>query len=593
MDRWPNLISMFFAQAEKLADQPFLWAKENGNYVSQSWTDVADNVLAIAKGLSALGIEKGDRVVLCSENRPEWPIAHLAIMAAGGITVPVYTTNTVNDHLYILSNSGAKAAFVSNNNLADRMIPAANQTDSISFVITMEEMDINQASGFDIKTWQSVIGTGSPVEGGARDSVFTPAEDDTAVIIYTSGTGGAPKGVMLPHRAILHNCRGARDVLKGLGLENNVFLSFLPLSHSYEYTAGQFFPISIGAQIFYAEGIEHLASNMAEARPTLMTAVPRLYESMHSRIIRGVEKSGGIKAILFAAAVRLGQKKITNPGSLSVGERISDFIVDKLVRNKVRANFGGRLKALVSGGAPLNPDIGNFFSALGLRLLQGYGQTESAPVISCNRPGEIKLDTVGQPLLDTEVKIAEDGEILDKGDLLMTGYWRNEEATREALRDGWLHTGDVGHIDERGRILITDRKKDIIVNSGGDNVSPQRVEGFLTLEPEIAQAMVHGDKRPHLVGLLVPDADFAADWAAANNTDNNLASLIENGDFIKTIDRAVDRVNANLGVIERVRRFALTANAFTVDNEQMTPTLKVRRHVITEVYRERLESLYH
>ena len=593
MDRWPNLISMFFAQAEKLADQPFLWAKENGNYVSQSWADVADNVLAISKGLSALGIEKGDRVVLCSENRPEWPIAHLAIMAAGGITVPAYTTNTVNDHLYILSNSGAKAAIVSTNNLADRMIPAANQTDSISFIITMEEMDINQASGFDIKTWQSVISKGNLADGGVRDSVFTPAEDDTAVIIYTSGTGGAPKGVMLPHRAILHNCRGARDVLKGLGLENNVFLSFLPLSHSYEYTAGQFFPISIGAQIYYAEGIEHLASNMAEARPTLMTAVPRLYESMHSRIMRGVEKSGGIKATLFAAAVRLGQKKITNPGSLSIGERVYDAIVDKLVRNKVRANFGGRLKALVSGGAPLNPDIGNFFSALGLRLLQGYGQTESAPVISCNRPGEIRLDTVGQPLLDTEVKIAEDGEILVKGDLLMTGYWRNEEATREALRGGWLHTGDVGHIDEQGRILITDRKKDIIVNSGGDNVSPQRVEGFLTLEPEIAQAMVHGDKRPHLVGLLVPDADFAADWAAANNTDNDLASLIENGDFIRTIDRAVDRVNANLGVIERVRRFALTANAFTVDNEQMTPTLKVRRHVITEVYRERLESLYH
>ena len=218
-----------------------------------------------------------------------------------------------------------------------------------------------------------------------------PAENDTAVIIYTSGTGGAPKGVMLPHRAILHNCRGAADVLEDLGLENNVFLSFLPLSHSYEYTAGQFFPISIGAQIYYAEGIDHLASNMAEARPTLMTAVPRLYESMHSRIMRGVEKSGGIKATLFATAVRLGQKKITNPRSLSVGERVSDAIVDKLVRNKVRANFGGRLKALVSGGAPLNPDIGNFFSALGLRLLQGYGQTESAPVISCNRPGQIKL----------------------------------------------------------------------------------------------------------------------------------------------------------------------------------------------------------
>ncbi len=592
METWPNLIEMFFAQAEKLADRPFLWAKENGNYVSQSWGDVADNVLAISKGLKALGIEKGDRVVLCSENRPEWPIAHLSIMAAGAITVPVYTTNTVNDHLYILTNSGAKAVIVSTNNLADRIIPAAHQTDSISFVITIEELDNNQTSGLDIKTWHSIVSAGNAVEGGIKDAVDTPTKDDTAVIIYTSGTGGAPKGVMLPHRAILHNCRGAADVLKDLGIENNIFLSFLPLSHSYEYTAGQFFPISIGAQIYYAEGIEHLASNMAEARPTLMTAVPRLYESMHSRIIRGVEKSGGIKATLFATAVRLGQKKLTNPGSLSIGERISDSFVEKLVRNKVRANFGGRLKALVSGGAPLNPDIGNFFSALGLRLLQGYGQTESAPVISCNRPGEIKLDTVGQPLLDTEVKIAKDGEILVKGELVMTGYWQNEEATREALRDGWLHTGDVGHLDEQGRILITDRKKDIIVNSGGDNISPQRVEGFLTLEPEIAQALVHGDKRPHLVGLLVPDTDFANDWAAANNADNDLVALIKNDAFIKAIDGAVDRVNANLGVIERVRRFILTADAFTVENEQMTPTLKVRRHIVTDVYGERLEGLY-
>ena len=593
MDTWPNLISMFFAQAEKHSDKPFLWAKEEGEYVSQSWRDVAETVMALAKGLKQLGIEDGDRVVLCSENRPEWPIAHLAIMAAGGITVPAYTTNTVNDHLYIFSNSGAKAAIVSTKKLGERLVPAAHQTDGVSFVVSMENVDVSQSPGPDLKNWGDVVKAGESIDGDMSEAIHKFTGEDTAVIIYTSGTGGAPKGVMLPHKAILHNCRGAEHLLKeDFGLDEEIFLSFLPLSHSYEYTAGQFFPISIGAQIYYAEGIEHLATNMAEARPTIMTAVPRLYETMHGRIMRGVEKAGGMKAKLFATAVRLGQKELANPGSLSMGEKVSNAVVEKLVRNKVRANFGGRLKALVSGGAPLNPDIGNFFSALGLTLLQGYGQTESAPVISCNRPGSIKLDTVGPPLLDTEVKIAGDGEILVRGDLLMQGYWRNDEATNEALKDGWLHTGDVGHLDEQGRILITDRKKDIIVNSGGDNVSPQRVEGFLTMEPEIAQSMVHGDKRPHLVGLLVPDEDFAKDWAKANGVDYSLESLIKNEDFVKAIDQAVERVNQNLGVIERVRRFILTADAFTVDNEQMTPTLKVRRHIVTEIYGERLEGLY-
>ena len=593
MNTWPSLIDMFYSQAEKFADKPFLWSKENNSYISINWRDVAEAVTSLARGLRELGINDGDRVVLCSENRPEWPIAHLAVMAAGGITVPAYTTNTVNDHLYILTNSSAKAAIVSTKQLAERLINAAHQTDSVGFLITIEGVEVSQLTGPEIKSWNSVIEDGRKLDDNVQEWVSGIKNDDTAVIIYTSGTGGAPKGVMLPHKAILHNCRGAADVLSETDLDNEIFLSFLPLSHSYEYTAGQFFPISIGAQIYYAEGIEHLAKNMAEARPTIMTAVPRLYETMHGRIMRGVQQAGGLKAKLFRNAVRLGSKKIEDPKSLTFGESIIDGLVEKLVRNKVRGNFGGRLKALVSGGAPLNADIGIFFSALGLRLLQGYGQTEAAPVISCNRFNNIKLHTVGPPLLDTEVKIADDGEILVRGDLLMKGYWRNEEATNEVLKDGWLHTGDIGVIDEDGYIEITDRKKDIIVNSGGDNISPQRVEGFLTLEPEIAQAMVYGDKQPHLVALVVPDADFAAEWAEKNGKTGDLTRLIEDESFIKGVDVAVQRVNENLGAIERVHRFILTGEGFTVDNEQMTPTLKVRRHVIKKIYGEQLEALYH
>jgi len=313
---------------------------------------------------------------------------------------------------------------------------------------------------------------------------------------------------------------------------------------------------------------------------------------MHARILRGIVKTGGLKAKLFDSALRIGSKKIKSPESVTLFEKFLDRLLEKLVRDKVRANFGGRLKALVSGGAPLNPDIGIFFSALGLRLLQGYGQTESAPIISANPPEKIKLHTVGPPLQNTEVKIADDGEILVRGDLVMNGYWRNEEATKEAIKDGWLHTGDVGVIDEDGYIEITDRKKDIIVNSGGDNISPQRVEGFLTLEPEIGQAVVFGDKRPHLVALLVPDLEFAAEWATNNMKSSSLTDLIKDKDFIKVCGNAVERVNANLGGIERVRQFLLKADAFTVENEQMTPTLKVRRHVIKTLYGEELEALY-
>ena len=592
MESWPSLIAMFFSQAEKYDEKPFLWGKKNDAYQALSWRKAAEMVSSMALGLRDLGISNGETVVLCSENRPEWPIFHLAVMAAGGITVPAYTTNTVNDHLHILENSGAKGAFVSTRQLSENLINAARQTDGVNFLISIDELDISQASGPDILRWDDLVAKHVEKPVVATDWTVGVNLDSTAVVIYTSGTGGAPKGVMLSHKAILHNCQGAYDVIQELGLDDEVFLSFLPLSHSYEYTAGQMFPMFIGAQIYYSEGIEHLSSNMAEAKPTIMTAVPRLYELMHSKIIKGVKKAGGLKENLFMKAVDLGKRNFLTPGSLSLGEKITNVIVDKLVRDKVRGNFGGRLKVLVSGGAPLNEDIGLFFTALGLNLLQGYGQTESAPVISVNRPKLKKMKTVGPPLLDTEVKIAEDGEILVRGDLVMQGYWRNPEATAEVIKDGWLHTGDVGHFDEDNYIEITDRKKDIIVNSGGDNLSPQRVEGIMILEPEIAQAMVYGDSKPHLVSLIVPDQEFTKEWAEESGKANNLPDLIENNDFRSAVSAALDRVNEHLSVIERVRRFILVAEEFSVENEMMTPTLKVRRHKIIEVYGDQLEALY-
>jgi long-chain acyl-CoA synthetase len=590
--RWRNLPEMFLAQAERLADKPFLWRKNEGAFRPMRYGEAARQVRHLAGGLAALGVGAGDRVALVAENRPEWAIADLAIMALGAVTVPAFTTNTTADHRHVLTHSGAKGAIVSSRAIAGRLLPAALESPELKFVIGLEPLEAGQAEPFATETWQAVLAAGAAAADDMAERIARIARDDTCCIIYTSGTGGTPKGVMLSHGAILCNCAGAIEVLAELGLDDEVFLSFLPLSHSYEHTAGQFLPIAIGGQIYYAESVDKLMDNMAEARPTLMLAVPRLYEVMHQRIQRAVDKTEGPRRRLFEAALALGRKRLEDAGGLSLRERLVDLAAELLVRRKLRHRFGGRLKALVSGGAALNYELGMYFTALGMRLLQGYGQTESAPIISVNLPSRPKLRTVGPPLRDVQVRIAEDGEILARGGLVMKGYWRDPAATEAALRDGWLHTGDIGAFDADGDLRITDRKKDIIVFSGGDNVSPARIEGMLILQREIAQAMVHGDKRPHLVALLVPDADFAAEWARENGRPNDPAALADDAAFGRALGAAVDRVNTSLSVIERVRRFAVAAEPFTIDNGMMTPSLKIRRHKIRERHGDAIDRLY-
>jgi long-chain acyl-CoA synthetase len=583
---------MFLAEAEKRGDAPFLWAKRNHRYESLTWREAARQVGALSRSLRALGIKKGERVGLVSENRPEWMIADLAIMAAGAITVPAYTTNTVEDHRHILANAGCRAVIVSTNSLAQRVIPAADPIAQVEHIILVEKLTKGQISHSEIHLWSDLLSRGETLADDVAETVARLGRDDTACLIYTSGTGGVPKGVALSHANVLANARGAYALLEGIGLGNEVFLCFLPLSHSYEHSAGMMFPISIGAQIYFAEGAETLASNLTEARPTIMTAVPRLYETLHQRILKGVERQGGWKAKLFFRALELGKKRYHDPRSLTWRERIEDRIVEKLVRNKVRQRFGGRLKAMVSGGAPLNPEIGLFFVALGVVLLQGYGQTEAAPVVSANPPWRIKIDTVGPPLDGVEVRVADDGEILVRGDNVMKGYWNDPEATERAIHGGWLHTGDVGEIDRDGYIKITDRKRDFIKNSGGDMVSPARVEGYLTLQPEIAQAMVFGDRRPYLVAVITPDSDFVAAYAKGNGLPDDLGALAGDSGLQKLIGAAVARVNADLSPIERVRRFIIAAEPFSTANGQMTPTLKIKRHAIRQAYGDQLLALY-
>ena len=587
-----SLTAMFFEQAARLADKPFLWVKRGGSYEPITWRAVEASVRSLSLGLRQLGLAPGERVVLVSENRPEWLIADLAIMAAGAVSVPAYVTNTKDDHAHILGDSGAVGAIVSTRALAARLQPAAMEAADCRWLVAMEPLAGEGSDSLALHAWDAVIAAGEQAEDDIDARVAEVKRDDVACFIYTSGTGGVPKGVMLTHGNILCNCMGAYHLLETFGLGDEVFLSFLPLSHSYEHTAGQFFPISIGAQIYYAEGVEHLLTNLAESRPTIMTAVPRLYEMMNQRILRGVEKAGGVKKTLFDMALRLGRKKYQEPGSLTLVERLQDSLAERLVREKMRERFGGRLKGMVSGGAALNPDIGVFFTALGLPVLQGYGQTEAAPVVSANLPGKVKMHTVGPPLRGVEVKIAEDGEILIRGELVMKGYWKDEEATARALQNGWLHTGDIGKIDEDGYLQITDRKKDIIVLSGGDNVSPARIEGLLTLQPEIAQAMVFGDKRSHLVALLVPDEECLREVAGPGRKAQDLSALAEDPALRKALGEALERVNASLSNIEKLRRFLVPPEPFSVENGMMTPTLKIRRHMITAAYGEQIERLY-
>ena len=581
-----SLPAMFFANTAEIGDRGFLWERRDGAWQAFSGTRVRRDAAALAGALKSLGVVKGDRVALVSENRPEWLIADIGIMAAGGISVPAYVTNQVSDHLHILRDSGAKGAIVSGPALARNLMPAAREA-GIEFIVSMAPLEAG-AGDTSVHLWSDLIAA----QETATPDISDISRGDTACLIYTSGTGGTPKGVMLSHGAIISNCKGAYHLLMDFGLDDEVFLSFLPLSHSYEHTAGLMFPLSIKAEIYYAESVDKLAANMEEVKPTIMTAVPRLYETMYGKIVRGVQQKGGISEKLFMKAVATGRKKYEGE-RLSPGECLIDPVLTKLVRKKVAGRFGGRLKAMVSGGAPLNYEVGVFFKALDIELLQGYGQTESAPIISCNPASNNKLHTVGPPFVDIDLKIADDGEILVRGELVMQGYWNNPDATAEAIKDGWLHTGDIGEFDPDGHLRITDRKKDIIVNSGGENIAPQRIEGMLTAQPEIGQAMVYGDKRPNLVALIVPDADFAASWT--NEQDLNSAELdavMEHPNFKSVISEAVDRVNSDLSVIERVRRFTLTAEAFTIDNEMMTPTLKIRRHVIRGKYGETLEALY-
>ena len=571
-----SLNKLFFDRAEQYDKKPFLWAKKNKNWTPLSWNQTSLKVREFSGGLRSFGIKPGDKVVIVSENRPEWIIADLAINLIGAVTVPAYTTNTEDDHHYILEHSDAKAVIASNNILANRVALATTRTKICKILITLDNYSGFEPDNLKIINFNEVSDFGKNNIETTLDHLNQIQSDDVSCIIYTSGTGGRPKGVMLTHRNIFSNLQGAEDLLEIIGKKDNKYLSLIPLSHSYEHTAGLYLQIDLGSQIYFCEGPEKFSQNLLEVSPTLTTAVPRIFEVIHDRIKIQMKNQNPIIKFIFDRAVKVGVKR--HHYGLNLLENIEYRSYTSLIRNKINKQLGGSLRAFVSGGAALNPEIGDFFIGLGIKILQGYGQTESSPLISANRPENIKIETVGPAVKGVEAKLTEEGELIVKGDCVMKGYWKDEKATNETIIDGWLHTGDIATISEDGFITITGRKKELIVNSGGDNIAPARPEASLTFQETIFQSMVIGDRRPYLVAVIVPEVEKT--------------NKMNDKEINEIISSEVKKANEGLSSIEKIRKFIIAKEPFSTENGLLTPTMKVRRHKVVEIYGETLDDLY-
>ena len=575
-----TLCEMFFNRAKLHPSHAFIWTKEKYDWTSHSWGDVAYQVEIIASALAQRGITAGARVAILSENRLEWIVADLAIMSIGAISVPLFTTYTQTDINYLLSHSGARAIICSNSELTALAETAAQESRDCYLMVVIEQSKLLFHSlNLAIVGWSELLDEGKMAIAHSKFVLPKMYVDDVCCIIYSSDGDEKPKGAMLTHRSIMANLAGAEGLLRDLSLGREVFLSMLPLSHAYEHSVGLFFPIHIRAEIYLLHRPEALSSAILEAKPTIMTAVPRLYEILRDRINASFRYKGILNRKMLDRAVYLGRKSVQKE-PLKMLELFENRYLDLTVRRSIKKRLGGRLKAFVSGGAALDPNIGYFFLALNIRILQGYGQTEASPVITANPPKKIKIETVGKLLIGVEAKLTKLGEICVRGDLVMKGYWNDPVATRKKLRDGWLLTGDIGTFHPDGYISLTGRKKDIIINSGGDNISPVKIETVLEAHPDIEQAMAYGNQNSYITAVITPN--------------HSLIKKLQNdqNELTKIITEAIKTANARLSSLEKVRNFVLSDEPFTVDNECLTASGSIRRQQISQIYSERLEQLY-
>ena len=574
ISNFKNLNEISYFQFEKFNKEEHLYFNNPNlkKFEIYTWSETRSYTLKLAKYLSEKNVKKGDRVLIVSENRPEWLIADLAILFNSAIAVPNYTTYTINDFAFTINDCKPVGLIVSNDQLLNKILEACKKINyKFNFIIYLNENKLEEA--------QNIINFSYIIKNSINEEVVLSffkeknkdlLRGDPACIIYTSGTQGTPKGVILSHGGILKNCEGALEFLDFIKNSRSTFLTWLPLSHSYEHTV-QFVQLTLGAKIFYSESLDKLMNNLKIAKPTIMTAVPRFYTNLVNKIKINLQNQSNLKKIIFQKTLQLGEKKVLGV-QMSFFEKIVNFILDLIVRKKIKNQFGGKIKAFISGGGPLDYNVGLFLNSLGLPTLQGYGLTEASPVVSCNPINKIKIDTVGKIFKDVSVNIASDGEILVKGENLMLGYWNNKTETEKIIKNGWLYTGDIGEIDNEGYLKITDRKKDIIVNAGGDNIAPSKIENLLANYPEIIQSYIYGDKKNYLVALIVVSKELE--------------------DRKNKIKVSIDKVNQELSIIEKIKKFIIIDDPFTIENQMLTPTMKIRRHQIKKVFGEQIEKLY-
>jgi long-chain acyl-CoA synthetase len=560
-----NLLELFYKQYEKQNKEDIFLYSLHENKKQYSWKEVYENIIKLSEEISKY-INKGDRCLLISENRPEWMISDLSIMLSEGTTVPAYTTYTERDYEYIIDDCTPTIIIVSGKIQYEKIKNIVPKKDFIKKIIIFDYI-----KDFDDQLNLDLNAIFKKNEFNKKDFLDLQIQrKDIACIIYTSGTQGNPKGVMLSHGGILNNCEGAYNLLTVFISKKPKFLTWLPLSHSYEHTV-QFVQIIVAAKVYYAESIDKLIKNMSECSPEIMTAVPRFYQNLYQKINGSFNKTVGLKKRLINLTIKLGEKKLKKQ-NFSLVENLLNFICEKLVRNKIRNQFGGNLKAFISGGGALDKEVGSFLNAIGLPTLQGYGLTETSPVVSCNPINDIRIETVGPPFNGNLVKIADDGEILVKGENVMMGYWKNEEETNRVLKDGWLFTGDIGKFE--GEFLkITDRKKDIIITPGGDNISPIKIENDLNKLNFIEQSLVYGDNKPYLVCLIALKNEY---------------KKIDK----EKIKEEIEKINKNLAKIEKLKKFFVIKDQFTIENGLMTPTLKLKRYKIIKKYKIEIEKLF-
>ncbi len=560
--------------------------------------DYIEAIRRVSLSLIDAGLEAGDRVAIAAETRPEWQLADLAILTAGGVTVPVYPTLAAEQVQYVLADSGARIAFVSNERQAAKLESIRRGLPGIEHVVAFDDVPSVQGGGPRATAWREWLARGATLaQGGHLDAVrhrrieaVTP--HDLATIIYTSGTTGEPKGVMLTHGNLVANVLATGQVLQLSG--DDVAMSFLPLSHSFERMVVYLYLYS-GVRVAFAESIETISRDLAIVRPTVMTGVPRVYEKMQARILEAVAASPPLSRRLFAWALDVGRSMAR---ARSAGRRpprwlsVQGVLADSLVHAKIRRRMGGRFRYLVSGSAPLPVPVAEFFQALGLTILEGYGLTETSPVLTVNPPDAPRFGTVGRPVPGVEIRIAEDGEILARGPNVMRGYYNKPEATNAVLENGWFHTGDIGRLDADGYLAITDRKKDIIVTSGGKKIPPQPIEARLQSHPLVAEALLIGDRRKFPALLIVPDFQALAARLGEKVTMEDRDTLVRRADVLALFEPLVEEVNAGLAQFERIKRFALLPTEFQMETGELTPTMKVRRRVVEERWQGVIEELY-